>query len=621
MFPIYRGPVPSHPVVRSGADGAPHTPDQPTEAPGTGPRWSYQGWSWFALTALLVVARFPTFQIWGDVRYTFGAERVTALTGWPSWEVWTHRPMLNRVLMAGLDRLTTDPFREQQLLAWSALAAGAAVWLLHRQLRRWLGWVESAALCAAMLVALVWAPSVSILQPEWYAIVTAVAAVGVAGLARSRHRVVEVAVVLGCALLLVATTLMKWTTASTAVAAAAVVLALCWHLRARLILIAAASVVLLPLVLGLQVLLVPHEGLWLKEIPHLNRDPSSLVWCPVWPAPIDDACGLQKLLMNEGIVSPALLLLPAALVLLAGTTASRMRVATLVLPAVAVAATVATTVAQAQWFPYHLAALPVVAAGWLGWALARWTRRTPRAVPALGAVTVLTASVSVSLLTRSLTVRTSPDPIWFGQTPATVALTASAVLAALGLIVAVVDLRRSFRAARPASVDRPGVRWAPALAWGVAVLAIIANPVLTTTAYSFDFRADTKTAQAERRKAVNFAVLGARVRQVIGADTPVVYLSPGERSYWVRNPTFCRYASPTFLQRSMYVDTSDLASFTENLSCLADRRAAYVVIEPGWFKRARVDPVVRQRLTKYFDCSKPVLVAPFTLVCPRRPGR
>ncbi len=607
--------MPSHTVgsaLRPGADAAP----DPAPTPATGPQWSFQGWSWLGLTALLVAARLPTFELWGDVRYTLGAERVTALTGWSSAEVWTHRPMINRVLMAGLDRLTSDPFREQQLLAWSALLAGGAVWLLHRQLVRWLGWVESAALCAALLVALVWAPAVDTLQPEWYATVTAVAAVGVAGLPRSRHRVLEVAVVLGCALLLVATVLMKWTTVSTAAAAAAVVLALCWRSRTRLVMIAVASVILLPAVLGLQVLLVPHEGQWLREVPLLNPARGALVWCPVGPAPTTD-CGLQILLANEGITSPALVLLPAALVLLAGTARGRVRTAAIALPVVALIATLATTVAQGMWFPYHLTALPVMASGWLGWALARWIRGTPGRVSALSAGVVLAAAVSVWLLTRSFTVRTSTDPLWFGHRPATVAFAASAVVATAGVILALVDLGR----ARVAGPDQNGRHWTPALVWVVAVLAVCVNPLLTTTAYSFDFRADTKTVLVERHKASSFAVLGARVREVIGAETPVVYLSPGERSYWVRNPTFCRYGSPTYLQRSMYVDTSHLVGFEENLACLADPRAAYVVIEPGWFKRARVDPAVRQRLDEYYDCAQPVLVQPFTLICPRRPGR
>lgn len=265
-----------------------------------------------------------------------------------------------------------------------------------------------------MLASLVWAPSITILQPEWYALITAIAAVGLAGLAPSRHRLVEPAAGLGSALLLVATVLMKWTTVGTAVAAAAVVVVVCCHRWRQLALIAVASVVLLPLTLGLQVLLVPHEGLWLRELPLLNPDSAALQLCRLWPAPTNE-CGLQILLMNEAITSPALLLLPAALVVLAGTSRGRLRVATLVLPAVVAATTLATTVVQAQWFPYHLAALPVLAAGWLGWALARWARSRPCTVPGLGAAAVLTGAVSVWLLTRPLAVRRSAESLWFGE--------------------------------------------------------------------------------------------------------------------------------------------------------------------------------------------------------------
>lgn len=611
--------MPSHPVAHPPVEVASHTSAPRAPATSLGPGWSWRPWSWLALTALLVALRVPTFQIWGDVRYTLGVERVTARTGWPSSEVWTHRPMLNRMLMAGLDRLTADPFRELQLLAWSALAAGAVVWLLHRQLRRWLGWIESAALGAAVLVALIWAPSVTILQPEWYAVLTAVAAVGVAGLPQSRHRLGEAGIALGAASLLVATVLMKWTTVSTAVTAAAVVLALCWRLRSRLALVAAASIVLLPVVLGLQILLIPHEGLWLKELPQLNRDPTSMVWCPVWPAPTD-SCGLQKVLMNEVITSPALVILPAALVLLALTTVGPMRVAALVLPVVAFAGTLATTVAQAQWFPYHLAIAPVVAAGWLAWAVARWARRVPSRVPPLALPALLAMAGSSWLLMQPLAVRRSADPLWFGQTPANLALGSAAGLAALAVILALRGIRRLARTPTPASAGRS----ATVLAGLMAVLAVTAtmvNPVLPTTAYSFNFRADYKTPSVERDKADTLAALGTRIRATIGADTPVVYLSPGERSYWVGNPTYCRYAAATYLQRTRYVPTAHLVGFAENLACLADGRATYVVIENGWLKLAQVDPVVQQRLGEFFDCSEPAYADGLATVCPRRPGR
>lgn len=156
---------------------------------------------------------------------------------------------------------------------------------------------------------------------------------------------------------------------------------------------------------------------------------------------------------------------------------------------------------------------------------------------------------------------------------------------------------------------------------GLAVLGTIMNSVLPAAAYSFTFGADWKTPLVEKEKASNFAAGGAQVRETIGADTPVVYLAPGERSYWVRNPTFCRYAAATYLNRSVWVDVDNLVGFAENLSCLADRRAAYAVIEPGWFKLERTDPAVRRQLEEYFDCSQPVLVRSSHLVCPRRPGR
>jgi hypothetical protein len=592
------------------------------EAPAPAGRGRPSGWAagagWVGLALALAAARLPTYELWGDVRFTLGVQRVTALTGWSAAETWAHRPLTNRLLMAGLDHLTGGPYREQQLLGWGALGCGLVVAALHRRLRARWGALESVGLCAGLLVALLWTSPRSLLQPEWFALLTAVAAVAVAARpATTRSGEWAVAGLTG--LWLTATVAMKLTTVGTAAAAWAVIVALCWGQQRRLVRLTGATLVLVPLVLAVEVLLVPHEGVWLREMSRLNPDPATLGWCLPFAAP-EAACGLPELLANELVLSPALLLLPAAVVLLARATSGAGRVAVVLLPVVGVGTAVATTVWQAKWFGHHLAALGVLAGAWLGWALARRLRPTGRPPWALVVPALVAGPVLAALLSLPVAVRVSTAPRWLGLTAASGTALVAAGVAVAALVAALRVSAGPGVGSRWTSAEATGRR--PAVAGVVlgalALAAVFVNPLLPRTGFSYDLQSAGTTATTQHATRAAQIALAARIHARIGADTPVVYLAFGERAYWLQNPTYCRYAAATFLQRSVWLPTRGLRGFAENLDCLDDPRAAYVVVESDWFRFDRTDPLVRQRLSAAFDCTRPVLQERSARVCPRR---
>ncbi|WP_375430928.1 hypothetical protein [uncultured Friedmanniella sp.] len=586
------------------------------EAPVTG--WRVRSLLvWVGAALALAALRLPSFELWGDVRYTLGVERVTAAAGWPSWQVWTHRPLLNRVLMAGLDHLTRGPYREQQLLAWSSLMAAVAVGALHPPLVSRIGRLAATGLCGGLLVGLVWAPPRSLMQPEWYAVVFGIAAVAVVG-QRPRSRRGEWFLALLGAALLTAAVLMKWTTIGTAAAAWTAAALLCRQQPRRLLRLTVATAVVLPLVLGLELLLVPQELLWLREIPQLNPPDQPLEWCTPLAAPRVE-CRAQTLVLNETLTSPVLLLLPAAVLWLARAAAGPVRIAALVIPAATIAATLATTAVQGQWFSYHVAALPVLAGGWVGWAAGSVLQQRGRppwvSLLLMGAAT----AASVALLSLPTRVRAGSGAVWEGLSAVDLAYALGLGVAALGLLAAVLS-----RAPVLAGDERhPFGAFDKLRAWTGAFVVLLVmvgqvESVLPSTAYSLNTQSANRTAANLRAQRHREVALAARIHARIGTTATVVYLGFGDRGYWLGNPSRCRYAAATYLQRSGYLPAGRLEGFEQNLDCLADPGTAYVLIQTGWVDLPNADPRVQQAIDASFDCGDPVLDEPNTLVCRRR---
>ncbi|CAM5248753.1 hypothetical protein STENM223S_03256 [Streptomyces tendae] len=84
---------------------------------------------------------------------------------------------------------------------------------------------------------------------------------------------------------------------------------------------------------------------------------------------------------------------------------------------------------------------------------------------------------------------------------------------------------------------------------------------------------------------------------------PVLYLAFGETAYDLDHPGQCRYPIATFLQRTRYLpDVAELKSFKENADCVDHDPAPYAVLERPWFQPGHVDPELWRRVTAVYDC-------------------
>jgi hypothetical protein len=111
---------------------------------------------------------------------------------------------------------------------------------------------------------------------------------------------------------------------------------------------------------------------------------------------------------------------------------------------------------------------------------------------------------------------------------------------------------------------------------------------------------------------------GQTMRDRIGAETPVTYLTFGNRNYLLGNPSTCEFPTSVFLQRSRSIRKQEgTPTWEANLRCLTDKPGELLVWDPNWFLLRREPPVVQAAVARTFDCNKG-----FTLdriqVCPRR---
>lgn len=108
-----------------------------------------------------------------------------------------------------------------------------------------------------------------------------------------------------------------------------------------------------------------------------------------------------------------------------------------------------------------------------------------------------------------------------------------------------------------------------------------------------------------------------QVRQRIGGNVPVTYLTFGDWTYFIRNPTACRYPSPLFLQRTK-VTTVHLGSdsYAENLDCVDEATSQWLIVDRRWFKVGLAPPELRARLATAWDCDAGFRIGELA-VCPR----
>ena len=509
----------------------------------------------------------------GNIRYQVGVGRVS---GSSVAETFSHRPITFRLFSAAqawlpelVSRLTGPQgswwrvwaFETGFRLIAAALAAGAA-WLLWAGLRRCWGtqaWPYGVAAYAALMFT---APATG--EPDWMAALLAVAAIGAGLLWRP-----GVGGLVGGALLALAA-LVKISTLPVAVAALVVL----WVIDRRRgwIALVAATVSGLAAV-GLVWWLAPYEIGWLLDIRALQPDP----WTP------DAVLEAGNYVMNLAARWPTVALLPAFFV-----GARRTEVVT---AAVGLALTGFAFVFQGQYFIYHsmgfvvLSALLAVRTILRSRAALRW--------PLLG------------LCAWTLVLFVLPAE-WRLAHPVGLSLVTGAWM--LGLAV-----WQWIATHRPQALS--GAR-----ADGWAALLVVLAMVATQTPFSAEsltLNTADRTVWA-RGVALQSDLDSARqVHAVIGAGTQVAYLTFGDSTYVLGNPTHCRYPSQLFLQRPDADQSVSAATRQESLACLTDPAARWLIWDRDWLHRKGAPEDLIGVIDRTWACDSAQVIGGYTL-CPRK---
>jgi hypothetical protein len=108
----------------------------------------------------------------------------------------------------------------------------------------------------------------------------------------------------------------------------------------------------------------------------------------------------------------------------------------------------------------------------------------------------------------------------------------------------------------------------------------------------------------------------ARVHALIGERTSVAYLTFGADTYTLGNPTRCRYPSPLFLQRGQADQLVSPATRQENLACLTDPAARWLIWDRTWLHRKGAPADLLATIDDTWDCADAGVIGRYT-VCPR----
>ena len=539
---------------------------------------------WSGAVGLTILLQWPWLVLYLDIRYTFGALRTSGQVG-PATDIFIHRPMANRLLMSWLDHLTFGPtvLRERLTLSIAILFAGLAGAGLARSLRRWTSAMGATSVGLATFTALAWAPTVTVLQPEWTAALLSVAAISV-GLARGPRWVVSwhSPLIAGAGLLLAVAALQKYTTATTVIVALGLLFVL--H-RRRAWMVAGWTAVLTALLFGLT-LLNQHEWQWFRDMPRLSPT-DRLNW---------RSLGLS--LWNLAWLNPILMFWPAAIIL--GYRLSRRR-SWIIGCALAILVLQAGVTVQNGFFPYHYGALSVLAAGLVTFACGQWWQRTG----------TLPCIALVGLIWIPLAGRMARQPYEWRVEHVEWAVTSVGVVTVVSASLALWQAREH-RVRRPQASGR---LWTLVVAASVLAL-VISFPAWSHTPYAnYSTHVSRASEIAGRARAME---VGQEIRKAAGGSS-VVYLARPDAPYFVALSTNCRYPTATFLYRSARTtDAASLVSLQENLACLRDPAATFLVLQPAMIDPSRAVPLVRDTVAAHFDCRRPTIRAGSFILCPRR---
>lgn len=565
-----------------------------------------RGWSALLLPALLLLPAVVVAQanlLNGDVEYAVGGIETAGAAGLAPQDVFVARPVGYRLLVwalaqpaAALGLAPSSVPAEVLFRLGACLVAIAAGVLLYLGLRDRLGRPRAAAVTIAVTAALMAPPPWHFAQPDWAGVTLAVAGLGLALVA-----------------------LPAW--AATALAGAAFTLALGakiaalpWIVLALVAVaalnrgrsLAAAGWTAAMSLLGWISLrtYLPWELTWLGDQVHLVQS------SPLHNGlRLEDLVALASACANAAVLSPILLVAPAAVVTLACTE----RRGWALLGTVLLGLSLGSAYGQGEFFQYHFVGAPALAAAL--WALAL-TGPGPRR--ALGAGPFVRTALAGGLLAL----------------PAVASVAAYVVLAqplqwrldrgpAIGwtsLGVAVGGAIWTWLVLREQTARRAGREWSAAL--GTVLALALGTASIPGAAYAVDgYDAPVVVRIGQPLKPDALAERDALVARM-GADTQVLYLAFGVIAHAVGNPTPCRYPSPMWLQRGIsWTYVRDYASYADNLRCLDDPRPAWVIVQPGWFDLARADQAVTRRVAETFDCSSASrlwLPALGVYACPRR---
>ncbi|GAA0585740.1 hypothetical protein GCM10010172_83700 [Paractinoplanes ferrugineus] len=513
----------------------------------------------------------------GDVTYALGGLETAGRGGVSVWDVFVARPVAYRLMLGSLD-LTGSldmAFTHRLIRAEADLVIVAVAVLLHFGLRRHLAGPVAAGIAAATGATLLIAPPWHFLEPDWMAALAAVVAVG-AGLAPRRHW-------LGALLGGLAAVLVVAVKLATAPIALIALIAIAVLSRRRAVWVAVATGVLAVVWYATTKHFLPWEWIWLKDQADLVAD-----------SPIHHGLRLRDFrelahgLGDATVLSPVIAVAPAAFAALVHRLpTTRQRLLGAAVAVVASGLSVASAYGQAEFYMYHYAIVPVLAAAVWGAAFAL----CPGARLPLVVSTVALAVLSFVALRQPA-----------GRRLAHYELVENAyLLAAVGTAVIVW------------TVSTRSVPWPVG---SVALTLALVPPVLLGAPYSFstyDYKISAATPNPSGYAAVS---------ERIGRDTPVLYLSFGAVNHAMGNPTSCRYPSPQWLQRGTKIaSVREYRSYADNLACLTqDSQARYLIVQTDWFKLDKAPADVKELLDARFDCS-PAARLPRTgnlVVCPAR---
>lgn len=565
------------------------------DAPAVGARRRWLRVLAFAVPVLVAIA-VTRWALNGDVHYVLGGLRTAGRggAGGPA-EIFVARPFAYRLLIDILDDgralITADGtsmVAQRIIRAEAVLLVAAVALLLYAGLRRHLRRPSAVLVAYAVGVTLAIAPPFHFLEPDWAGALAATAAVG--GALVTRYWLVGM---LAGGVLLWLTVAMKVATAPLALLALGVIAV--FSIR-RAALAGGLAVGLLVAWTFATRAWMPWEEMWLNDMIRLVQN-SPLHRGVRW----DDVEPLTDGIVNAAIVSPIVVLIPASLVVLVRAcrgTWHRLLAAVLGIGAVALA--IGPAYGQGEWFQYHFAGLPVLAAGCWAAALGATRNASVRWTLVLAA---LAAGIAGALL---LPAPTAWRNAHFGD------VTVAVVAASVGCVLLVAVAGRWSSRASGASV---------LAATAVCLSAMVGG--LPGSALTF---AGEYSAGINRQTAAGLGATRAqydRLHAIIGKDTPVLYLTYGAENFMMGNPTACRYPSPQWLQRgTVYPFVRGFASYRDNARCITeDTTAQYLVVAPGWFRIQLLEPSLRSQLLARFDCSAGKLIhfgRPAVHVCPLR---